>query len=77
MGISRTNADSQWNPVYEAFYQIRCCGNEMIFLGSRHCTAVLFKQAQKKCTDLDLSLLYILITLAGTYSKFARKLIFM
>jgi len=29
-GISRTNADSQWNPVYNAFHRIFCCGNETI-----------------------------------------------
>jgi len=28
--ISRTNADSQWNPVYKAFLRIRCCGDETI-----------------------------------------------
>jgi len=37
------------------------------FSGSRHCALVL----QTLCTDLDLSLLYILIS--GTYSKFTRK----
>ena len=36
-----------------------------------HCAAVLQTQVPKLCTDLDLSLLYILIF--GTYSKFARK----
>jgi len=36
-----------------------------------HCAALLFSQVPKKCTDLDLSLLYILTS--GTYSKFARK----
>jgi len=30
LGISRTNADSQWNPVYNAFHRIFCCGNESI-----------------------------------------------
>jgi len=30
LGISRTNADSQWNPVYNAFHRIFCCGNETI-----------------------------------------------
>jgi len=33
LGISRTNADSQWNPVYNAFHRIFCCGNER-FVGS-------------------------------------------
>jgi len=30
LGISRTNADSQWNPVYNAFHRNFCCGNETI-----------------------------------------------
>ena len=29
-GISRTNADSQWNPVHKAFHRIHRCGNETI-----------------------------------------------
>ena len=36
-----------------------------------HCAAVLQTQVPGLCTDLDLSLLYILTL--GTYSKFARK----
>ena len=40
-------------------------------IGFCHCSAVLQTQVSKLCTDLDLSLLYILIL--GTYSKFARK----
>ena len=28
LGISRTNADSQWNPVYNAFHRYFCCWNE-------------------------------------------------
>ena len=36
-----------------------------------HCAALLFLQVPKKCTDRDLSLLYILTL--GTYSKFAWK----
>jgi len=30
LGISLTNADSQWNPVYNAFHRNFCCGNETI-----------------------------------------------
>ena len=30
LGISRTNADSQWNPVYNAFHRFFCCANETI-----------------------------------------------
>ena len=30
LGISRTNVDSQWNLVYNAFHRIFCCGNETI-----------------------------------------------
>ena len=28
LGISRTNAVSQWNPVYNPFHRFFCCGNE-------------------------------------------------
>jgi len=41
------------------------------FFGSRHCASVLQMQVPKLCTDLDFSLLHILIL--GTYSKFTRK----
>ena len=41
-----------------------------VFVGSR-LYSVLFSQVPKKCTDLDLSLLYNLIF--GTHSKFARN----
>jgi len=47
----------------------------VFFPGSRHCAAFLFSQVPKKCTDLGFSLLYILTL--GTYSKFARKDIFL
>ena len=30
LGISRTNVDSQWNPVYNVFHRIFCCENETI-----------------------------------------------
>jgi len=40
-------------------------------IGIWHCAVGFFSQVPKKCTDLGLSLLYILIS--GTYSKFARK----
>jgi len=40
-------------------------------IGFCHCDAVLFSLVPKLCTDLDLSLLYILIL--GRYSKFARE----
>ena len=39
------------------------------------CAAVLFTQVPRKCTDLDLSLLYILIL--GTYTKFPQQKIFL
>jgi len=42
-----------------------------VFVGIWYCAAVLFSQVPKKCIDLDLSLLYILIS--RTYGKFARK----
>jgi len=45
---------------------------DTLLFGSRHGAAVLHAQVPKKCTDLDLTLLYILIF--ETYSKFAWKL---
>jgi len=36
LGISWTNVDSQWNPVYKAFHRIRSCGNESMRLGTRN-----------------------------------------
>jgi len=30
LGISRINADSQWNPFYNTFHRFFCCGNETI-----------------------------------------------
>jgi len=30
LGISRTNADSQWNPVYNVFHRNFCYGNETV-----------------------------------------------
>jgi len=47
------------------------CVETRFFSGSRHCTAVLRTQVPKLCTDIHLSLFYILIL--GTYSKFARN----
>jgi len=32
LDISRTNADSQWNPAYSALHRFFCCGNETIYL---------------------------------------------
>jgi len=40
-----------------------------------NCVAVFFSQVPKKCSDLDLSFLYILIF--GAYSKFAWENIFL
>ena len=46
-------------------------GRNAFFFESRFYSAVLFSQVHKKCTDLDLSLLYNLIL--ETYGKFAVK----
>ena len=43
-------------------------------IGFCHCASVLQAQEPNLCTDLDLSLLYILIL--GTYNKFARQINF-
>ena len=42
LGISRTNADSQWNPVYNAFHRKFCCGNETI--RRQFCNVILTRQ---------------------------------
>ena len=47
------------------------CVETRFFSGSHHCAAVHQTQVPKLCTDLDLGLLYILIS--GTYCKFARE----
>jgi len=47
------------------------CGQNTFFFGSHHCAAIFFSQVPKKCTHLDLSLIYILKL--RTYSKFARE----
>jgi len=46
-------------------------GETRFVVGCRHCAAVLFSRVPKKCTHLNVSLLYILIL--RTYSKFAHK----
>ena len=51
------------------------CATTRFFPGFCHRAFVLQAQVPKLCTDLDLSLLYILIL--GTYSKFARKINFL
>ena len=51
------------------------CVETRFFPGICHCASVLQAQVPKLCTDLDLSLLYILIF--GTYSKFDRKINFL
>ena len=43
------------------------------FVGSWHCAASFSLQVPKSCTDLDPTLLYILIL--RTYTKFVRKLV--
>jgi len=48
-----------------------CVETRFFIFGSRHCAAVLQTQVPKLCTNLDLSLFYILTL--GTDSKFARK----
>jgi len=51
------------------------CVETRFFLEFCHRAFVLQAQVPKLCTDVDLSLLYILIL--GTYSKFARKINFL
>jgi len=53
LGISRTNADSQWNPVYNTFHRIFCCGNEMIrrYFCKRHLDAANLRQALGRAAE--------------------------
>ena len=44
------------------------CGQTRFEIRSRHCTSAFFLQVLKSCTDLDLTLLYILIL--KTHTKF-------
>ena len=83
LGISRTSADSQWILVYNAFHRFFSNfqflpGQNTFFFRNRHCAEVLFSREPRdypnKCTDLELSFLFILML--GAYRKFARKNIF-
>jgi len=51
LGISRTNADSQWNPVYNVFHRNFCCGNETIRrrLRRRLLSAALLERLPQVC----------------------------
>jgi len=60
LSLCTTSVTAAQNPIFPA-------SKRLFFLESRHCAAVLQTQVPKLCTDLDLSLLYILIL--GTYSK--------
>ena len=64
LGISRTNADSQWNPVYNAFHRFVCCENETI---------------RRQFCKRDLDAAYLRPALeegCGKQTSSARKLIF-
>jgi len=47
------------------------CVETRVFSASPNCASFFRTQVPKLCTDLDVSLLHILIS--GTYSEFARK----
>ena len=49
------------NPLSNGKIRFFLWAKRVFFFGSRFCSAVLFSQVPKKCTDLDLSLLYNLI----------------
>jgi len=71
LGLCTTSGLAFREPLRSGKIRFFLRRNTFFFLGSRHCAAVLQTQVPKLCTDLDLSLFYILIL--GTYSKFARK----
>jgi len=59
---------AQQNPIFPLLKHV-------FFPGSRHCASDLQTQVPMLCTDLNISLLYILIL--GTYGTFARKKYFL
>jgi len=63
-----------WKPPAVATSENKTCFDAGK-IGIWYSAAVLQTQVPKLCTDLDLSLIYILIL--GTYSKFARKINFL
>jgi len=68
-GTCASRTEVQWqNPIFPA-------SKHVFFPGICHCVSVLQAQVPKLFTDLDPSLLYILIL--GTYSKFTRKINFL
>ena len=70
----KTNQLGGSNPNVILTRQI--CGQQKTYLtakfvGSRHCASAFFLQVPEKRTDIDFTLLYILIL--GRYTKFVRK----
>jgi len=78
---ARVRFSSYVNRKFIRYFQLECCCAVPTsdfqtclaarFVGSRHCTAAFFLEVPKSCTDIDTSLLYILIL--ETYSKLIRK----
>jgi len=64
LGDLKKNTAAPW-PILTNLVQTR------LKIGSQHCTAAFCLQVPKWYTDLDLTILYILIS--GTYGKFVQK----
>jgi len=65
------NQPTPWSSVYVCFSEFSIA---QLFFSSRNLalrSCFFFSQVPKKCTDLDLNILYILTS--GIYSKFTRK----
>jgi len=58
-------------PLHNGDFREKKCVSPAETIGIWHCVAVRFSQVPKKCTDLDLSLLYILKL--RTNSQFAKE----
>jgi len=71
LGLCTTSGLAFWEPQRNCKIRFFLRRNTFFFLGSRHCAAVLQMQVLKLCTDLDVSLFYILIL--WTYSKLSRE----
>jgi len=55
LGISRTNADSHWNPVYTAFRRICYCENEQLVSSNANIVIRLDRQICSGCQCLHMA----------------------
>ena len=79
LGISRTNVDSQWNPVYKAFHGIFCCGNETITTKKRDLDKMLLAQqcplSSSGLRDPAAAICTIPLSLSGELPKYTARIL--